>query len=92
MGFGQSGQLFKRLGMVGVAGYSIYALHAPLIIFLLVLGVGALATFFITLAISLLAYLFFERPLSNMGRRASQGCAGSLAVAVVDSATEGELR
>ena len=59
-----------RLGSrIGLAGYSIYALHAPVLVALLVLGVPGWGAFLAVLAIAGLTFLSFERPLTDLGKR-----------------------
>jgi peptidoglycan/LPS O-acetylase OafA/YrhL len=55
--------------LVGRAGYSIYALHAPIIIALLVAGVPWPLTVLIAVGVALLVFAVFERPLLRRGAR-----------------------
>ena len=56
-------------GRVGLAGYSIYAFHSPILIALLVAGVDWWVTGLITLASCLAIFVLYERPLWRLGRR-----------------------
>ena len=59
-----------RLGSrIGLAGYSIYALHAPVLVALLVLGVPGWGAFLAVLAIAGITFVTFERPLTDLGKR-----------------------
>lgn len=53
------------------SGYSVYALHAPLLIIFLVNGFSFVFSVCATLVIALSCYLFFEQPLLDMGKRIS---------------------
>ena len=53
---------------VGRAGYSLYALHAPVVYTLLVAGIPWLIAIAITVALGVLTYLAYERPLMRLGR------------------------
>jgi peptidoglycan/LPS O-acetylase OafA/YrhL len=60
--------IYKLLRPIGLAGYSIYALHAPILIYMLIttksiaLSIGSVAL------ISTLSYLIFEKPLIKLGK------------------------
>jgi peptidoglycan/LPS O-acetylase OafA/YrhL len=62
--------------LIGRAGYSVYALHAPIIIFLLVAGVPWTLCAAIAVAVALVTFVVYERPLTRVGVRLSVG--GSL--------------
>ena len=56
---------------VGVAGYSIYALHAPLLIFFLIHGVNYWVVMLFTLGIAYMIFRLYEKPLTELGKRLS---------------------
>jgi peptidoglycan/LPS O-acetylase OafA/YrhL len=53
--------------LVGRASYSIYALHAPVIIALLVIGVPWLVSVLIAVGLALVVFAVYERPLLRKG-------------------------
>jgi peptidoglycan/LPS O-acetylase OafA/YrhL len=55
--------------LVGRASYSLYALHAPIIIALLVAGVPWTLTVVIAVAVALISFAVVERPLMRKGAR-----------------------
>jgi len=57
------------LARAGQAGYDIYAIHAPLVVLLLLNGVGFLFVILWILVISMVCHLAFERPLLEYGKR-----------------------
>jgi peptidoglycan/LPS O-acetylase OafA/YrhL len=58
---------------IGRAGYSIYALHAPIIVALLIAGVPWLLCALAAIAVALVTFTVYERPLTRVGaRRAAQ--------------------
>lgn len=57
------------LTKAGQAGYDIYALHAPLMIFFLLNGVSLMLAVSLTLMASMLCHLVFESPLLELGKR-----------------------
>jgi peptidoglycan/LPS O-acetylase OafA/YrhL len=57
------------LSYIGKAGYSIYALHAPLCVLLLMWGVSWWGVISSAVAAGLVCYFVFERPLDRVGRR-----------------------
>lgn len=59
------------LAKAGLTGYCIYALHAPLMIFLLINGVSLVLAISVVLIASVLCHLVFERPLLEFGKRVS---------------------
>lgn len=59
------------LAKAGLATYSIYALHAPLLIFLLSNGVSLFFAVGAVLISSMLCHLVFEQPLLEFGKRLS---------------------
>jgi hypothetical protein len=63
------------LSYIGKAGYSIYALHAPLCVLLLILGVSWWGVVSSAVAVGLLCYFAFERPLDRVGRRLAPAAA-----------------
>jgi peptidoglycan/LPS O-acetylase OafA/YrhL len=63
------------LSYIGKAGYSIYVLHAPLCVFLLMWGVPWWGVLSSAVAVGVLCYLAFERPIDRVGRRLALGAA-----------------
>lgn len=63
---------WQKLGKhIGAAGYSIYAFHAPLIIYSL-LAFGSLKfSLIVSLVVAAVLYCLFEKPLTNLGKRLS---------------------
>jgi peptidoglycan/LPS O-acetylase OafA/YrhL len=57
---------------IGRAGYSLYAFHAPLLVYLLLSGLHWVLVATLTVSISLLIYATFEGPLVRLGKRLSQ--------------------
>jgi peptidoglycan/LPS O-acetylase OafA/YrhL len=55
--------------LVGRASYSIYALHAPVIIALLVIGVPWVISVLIAVGLALVVFAAYERPLLRKGAR-----------------------
>jgi peptidoglycan/LPS O-acetylase OafA/YrhL len=55
--------------LVGRAGYSIYALHGPIIIALLIAGIPGWVCAVVALAAAMTSFLLYERPLLRMGAR-----------------------
>jgi len=62
----------KYLAFGGQAGYSIYALHAPILIMLLILNVPLYLGILIILLVSLMCHYLFELPILNYGKRLSK--------------------
>jgi peptidoglycan/LPS O-acetylase OafA/YrhL len=62
----------KYLAFGGQAGYSIYALHAPVLIALLMLNVPLYLGICFILLLSLLCHYLFELPILNYGKRLSR--------------------
>lgn len=62
-------QIPSALHLVGKAGYSIYAFHAPLLIVLLVWGVPWWAAGISAVCLGILSYVVVERPCISIGRR-----------------------
>ncbi len=62
-------QIPTALHLVGKAGYSIYAFHAPLLIVLLVSGVPWWAAGTAAIGLGILSYVVVERPCISIGRR-----------------------
>lgn len=56
---------------IGRAGYSLYAFHAPLLIYLLLSGLHWSLVAALTIGTSLIAYAAFEAPLTRLGKRLS---------------------
>lgn len=56
---------------IGRAGYSLYAFHAPLLIYLLLSGLHWSLVAALTISTSLVAYAAFEAPLTRLGKRLS---------------------
>ncbi|MGB7075880.1 MAG: hypothetical protein WBD53_01690, partial [Xanthobacteraceae bacterium] len=65
------------LSFVGKAGYSIYALHAPVVVALLILGVPWWAAALAAIAGGMISFFAFERPLDQRGRRIAAGIRGA---------------
>jgi peptidoglycan/LPS O-acetylase OafA/YrhL len=61
----------SALAKAGLAGYCIYALHAPLLIILLINGLSLIFAVSTVLMASMLCHLAFERPLLEFGKRLS---------------------
>lgn len=59
---------FPLLSKAGKMSYSLYALHAPLVIFLLLSGVGLFYTISLVLGVSLVCFLVIENPLLEYGK------------------------
>jgi peptidoglycan/LPS O-acetylase OafA/YrhL len=57
------------ISFIGKAGYSIYAIHAPLAVYLVILGLPWWITCAIVVAAGLFSYFAFERPLNLTGHR-----------------------
>lgn len=70
---------FRPGALVGRAGYSLYAFHAPLLILTLTLGAPWWLAGATTIAVSLAVYVVYEKPLTDLGKRLAQrvGMAGS---------------
>lgn len=62
----------KYLAFGGQSGYSIYALHAPVLIALLILNVPLYLGICLILLLSLLCHYLFELPILNYGKRLSR--------------------
>ena len=62
----------KYLAFGGQAGYSIYALHAPVLIMLLILNVPLYLGILFILLLSLMCHYLFELPILNYGKRLSK--------------------
>lgn len=65
-------QVFRLGAALGKAGYSIYAFHAPLLIYFLLWGApwGMVAVF--TIGASLIIYIAFEAPFIRLGKIAAK--------------------
>lgn len=61
--------VFTSLAPLGRAGYSLYALHAPMLITLLLLGFPWWLAGTCAIAVGLLLHGYFELPLQRYGRR-----------------------
>ena len=59
---------YKTLSQVGLFGYSLYALHAPLLILLLILGINVWAAMILVVGVAAVVYKFFEKPMIEFGR------------------------
>lgn len=57
------------LGSLGHISYSLYALHAPIIVYCFLAGINFISTFLILFVIVFLVYTFFESPLMNFGKK-----------------------
>lgn len=65
-------RVFGLGAALGKAGYSIYAFHAPLLIYLLLSGVPWGLVAVLTIGISLAIYAAYEAPFIRLGRRAAK--------------------
>ena len=65
----RSERFLRVPGRLGLAGYSIYAFHSPLLLTLLVAGVDWWITGLVALAGCLAIFVVYERPLWRLGRR-----------------------
>jgi peptidoglycan/LPS O-acetylase OafA/YrhL len=61
------------LERVGRAGYSVYALHAPLVYTLLILGTPWYLVAVAAVSLGLLTYTVYENPLNQLGRALALG-------------------
>ncbi|HTB80535.1 MAG TPA: acyltransferase [Opitutaceae bacterium] len=61
------------LGFLGTAGYSIYALHFPLIGAFLLSGLSLWPTAVLIIGIGIVFFICVERPLTRFGRRIAEG-------------------
>jgi hypothetical protein len=70
---------FRPGALVGRAGYSLYAFHAPLLVLTLTFGAPWWLAAATTIAMSLGIYVLYEKPLTDLGKRLAQrvGMAGS---------------
>jgi peptidoglycan/LPS O-acetylase OafA/YrhL len=59
------------LSLLGRAGYSIYALHAPVACYLLILGLSWWQAGALTIIVGVASYILIERPLDRLGHRLS---------------------
>jgi peptidoglycan/LPS O-acetylase OafA/YrhL len=59
------------LGVVGSAGYSIYAFHAPVVYMMVLCGVPWWLIGFTAIAVGAVAFLAIEKPFMRIGRRLS---------------------
>jgi peptidoglycan/LPS O-acetylase OafA/YrhL len=62
----------RPAALVGRAGYSVYAFHAPLLVLTLTLGARWWVAGAVTIAVSLAVYLLYEKPLTDLGKRLAQ--------------------
>jgi len=60
------------LGGLGSISYSLYAFHAPLVIFLLLFGFQLIFVISIVLSVSLISYLIVEKPFLQYGKTLSK--------------------
>lgn len=60
------------LGGLGSISYSLYAFHAPLVIFLLLFGFQLVFVISIVLSVSLISYLIIEKPFLQYGKNLSK--------------------
>jgi peptidoglycan/LPS O-acetylase OafA/YrhL len=58
--------------LIGRAGYSVYAFHAPLLVLTLTLGARWWIAGAVTVAASLGIYLLYEKPFTDLGKRLAQ--------------------
>jgi peptidoglycan/LPS O-acetylase OafA/YrhL len=70
-------QLLAVGSVVGRAGYSIYALHAPIIVALLVAGVPWTICALATVAVAMVVFALYERPLLRKGARLAAESTGA---------------
>jgi peptidoglycan/LPS O-acetylase OafA/YrhL len=65
----------RRFGLerIGKAGYSLYALHAPLVYTLLLLGTPWYLVALSAILLGLLVFRVYENPLNQLGRRLASG-------------------
>lgn len=61
--------------LMGRAGYSIYAFHAPILAFALMRGAHPVVAIAAALVVGLASYAMIERPAMNLGRAATQRAA-----------------
>jgi len=61
-------RLQRELNFLGGISYAIYALHAPLLIFLLFKGFNLESIICIVFLICFLTYLLYEKPIRSFGR------------------------
>jgi peptidoglycan/LPS O-acetylase OafA/YrhL len=61
------------LSLIGKSGYSLYAIHAPLIALLLPLGIPWWGIMSVCLGTAGLSYITIERPLTQLGKTLSTG-------------------
>jgi peptidoglycan/LPS O-acetylase OafA/YrhL len=66
------------LSSIGKAGYSIYAIHAPIAIYLVILGLPWWAVSAVAIAAGLASYLAFEHPLDMIGHQLARGAGGAV--------------
>jgi peptidoglycan/LPS O-acetylase OafA/YrhL len=62
----------RALTLLGKSGYSLYAFHAPVLILLVTLGVAWPITLLAPIAVGVISFRFFERPLMVRGRIAAR--------------------
>jgi peptidoglycan/LPS O-acetylase OafA/YrhL len=60
-------RVLAAAALVGRSGYSIYALHAPIVIALLIAGVPWILTVVIAVAVAMIVFVVYERPLLRRG-------------------------
>lgn len=66
---GKTPLFLRPLALLGVAGYSIYAFHAPLVYSLLISGFPWWAVFLASIAFGGLSFILVEHPLTALGRK-----------------------
>jgi peptidoglycan/LPS O-acetylase OafA/YrhL len=60
------------LGLLGTAGYSIYALHVPLINAFLLCGFTLWPTAMLIIGVGIAFFICLKRPLTRLGRRMAE--------------------
>jgi peptidoglycan/LPS O-acetylase OafA/YrhL len=64
--------LYSFGNQIGLASYSIYALHAPCLMMLLIYGFSPWMAIIVAILIGLLVYHFFEKPFIQFGKKITQ--------------------
>ena len=68
----KSDRFHRSLNFLGGISYAIYAVHAPLVIYLLFKGFNIQSIICIVFLICFLIYFFYEKPIRRLGRRISR--------------------
>lgn len=61
----------NQIALIGRAGYSVYALHAPISIYLCISGAPWWLNIALTTGCGIVSYYVFERPIDKLGRHLS---------------------